>query len=72
MTATSSVLRQHAEQQYASELHALIASDTRQRPPRWKMSPWAVSTYLLGGQLENGVTISPKYIGNPRDRKSVV
>jgi len=43
MTATSSVLRQHAEQQYASELHALIASDTRQRPPRWKMSPWAVA-----------------------------
>ena len=66
MTATPSVLRQHAEQQYAGELEALIAFDTRQRPPRWKMSPWAVSTYLLGGQLENGVTISPKYIGNPR------
>jgi MoxR-like ATPase len=66
MTAPDSVLRQHAEQQYASELEALIALDTRQRPPRWKMSPWAVSTYLLGGQLENGVTISPKYIGNRR------
>jgi MoxR-like ATPase len=66
MTALDSVLRQHAEQQYASELEALIALDKRQRPPRWKMSPWAVSTYLLGGQLENGVTISPKYIGNPR------
>jgi hypothetical protein len=51
MTATSSVLRQHAEQQYADELEALIAIDTRQRPPRWKMSPWAVSTYLLGGKL---------------------
>ena len=66
MTALDSVLRQHAEQQYADELEALIAQDTRQRPPRWKMSPWAVSTYLLGGRLENGVTISPKYIGNPR------
>jgi MoxR-like ATPase len=66
MTALDSVLRQHAEQQYASELEALAALDTRQRPPRWKMSPWAVSTYLLGGQLENGVTISPKYIGNRR------
>jgi MoxR-like ATPase len=66
MTALDSVLRQHAEQQYASELEALTALDTRQRPPRWKMSPWAVSTYLLGGQLENGVTISPKYIGNRR------
>jgi len=66
MTALDSVLRQHAEQQYVDELEALIAQDTRQRPPRWKMSPWAVSTYLLGGRLENGVTISPKYIGNPR------
>ena len=66
MTALDSVLRQHAEQQYADELEALIAQDTRQRPPRWKMSPWAVSTYLLGGRLESGVTISPKYIGNPR------
>jgi MoxR-like ATPase len=66
MTAPSTVLRQHAEHQYAAELEALIASDTRQRPPRWKMSPWAVSTYLLGGKLDNGVEISPKYIGNPR------
>jgi len=66
MTALDSVLRQHAEQQYAGELDALIAADTRQRPPRWKMSPWAVSTYLLGGRLENGVAISAKYIGNPR------
>ncbi len=66
MTATSTVLRQHAETQYANELEALIACDRRQRPPRWKMSPWAVSTYLLGGKLDNGVEISPKYIGNPR------
>ncbi|GGY20765.1 AAA domain-containing protein [Massilia dura] len=66
MTALTTVLRQHAEDQYATELEALIASDTRQRPPRWKMSPWAVSTYLLGGKLENGVEISAKYIGNPR------
>ncbi|HEX8602076.1 MAG TPA: AAA family ATPase [Pseudoduganella sp.] len=66
MTALSTVLRQHAETQYATELEALIACDTRQRPPRWKMSPWAVATYLLGGKLDNGVEISAKYIGNPR------
>jgi MoxR-like ATPase len=63
---TNAALRQHAEQQYASELDALIASDTRQRPPRWRMSPWAVATYLLGGRLDNGMTVSAKYIGNPR------
>lgn len=66
MTALSTVLRQHAETQYANELEALIDCDVRQRPPRWKMSPWAVSTYVLGGKLDNGIEISPKYIGNPR------
>ncbi|MCC2958797.1 AAA family ATPase [Massilia sp. IC2-477] len=67
MTAsTTTVLRQHAEAQYAREIDALIAGDDRQRPPRWRMSPWAVATYLMGGRLENGVEISPKYIGNAR------
>ncbi len=60
------ILRAHAEQQYADELQALADTDTRTRPPNWKLSPWAVSTYLLGGTLENGVEISPKYIGNRR------
>jgi MoxR-like ATPase len=60
------VLRQHAEQQFAEELAALAKADTRNRPPSWKMSPWAVSTYLLGGKLDNGFVVSPKYIGNRR------
>ncbi|BBB63498.1 ATPase [Undibacterium sp. KW1] len=66
MSTHDSILRQHAEEQYANELEALAAVDTRQRPPRWKLSPWAVATYLLGGTLDNGVVISPKYIGNAR------
>jgi MoxR-like ATPase len=60
------VLRQHAEQQYAEELAELKKIDTRQRPPNWQLSPWAVRTYLMGGTLDNGFTITPKYIGNPR------
>src|SRR5262249_51362560 len=36
------------------------------RPPRWKLSPWAVKTYLLGGTLDNGFEVGPKYIGNER------
>lgn len=60
------VLRQHAEHQYAHELAALAESDRAPRPPQWALSPWAVATYLLGGKLENGVEISPKYIGNRR------
>jgi MoxR-like ATPase len=63
-TATS--LRAHAEQQFADELKVLAKVDKRQRPPNWKLSPWAVATYLLGGQLDNGFTVSPKYIGNRR------
>ncbi len=60
------VLRRHAEELYQEELAELAKQDDRQRPPNWKLSPWAVRTYLLGGQLANGFMVSPKYIGNPR------
>ena len=62
----SAVLREHVEEQFAEELQELAKSDTRARPPNWKMSPWAVATYLLGGELENGFRVSPKYIGSRR------
>jgi MoxR-like ATPase len=65
-TELKAVLRQHAEEQYAEELAELAKIDTRQRPPNWKLSPWAVRTYLMGDTLPNGFVISPKYIGNPR------
>src|SRR5258706_3005722 len=60
------VLRQHAEQQFAAELAALARSDTRARPPRWKLSPWAVAEYLLGGMIPDGTLTTPKYIGQRR------
>lgn len=63
---TDQVLRAHAEQAYAHELTALAQADDRPRPPRWKLSPWAVSTYLLGGTLPDGTVITPKYIGSRR------
>ncbi len=62
----SAILRQHAEQQYAEELAELARVDDRQRPPNWSLSPWAVRTYLLGGKLDSGFVVSPKYIGNAR------
>ncbi len=62
----SAILRQHAEQQYAEELAELARGDDRQRPPNWSLSPWAVRTYLLGGKLDSGFVVSPKYIGNAR------
>ena len=62
----NAVLRRHAEQEYAEELEELAKADDRQRPPNWKLSPWAVKTYLMGGKLSNGFEILPKYVGNGR------
>lgn len=63
---TTELLRQHAEQEFAEELEMLTRADDRTRPPNWNLSPWAVATYLLGGKLKDGFTISPKYIGHRR------
>ena len=60
------VLRPHAEQAFAAELAALVMADDRPRPPSWRLSPWAVVTYLLGGTLPDGTVISPKYVGPRR------
>jgi len=62
----TTILREHAEQQYAAELEALARHDERPRPPRWRLSPWAVAMYLLGGRLPDGTEITPKYIGSRR------
>jgi MoxR-like ATPase len=62
----STILREHAEQQYAEELAELAKRDTRQRPPNWKLSPWAVATYLMGETFDDGFTVAPKYIGSRR------
>jgi MoxR-like ATPase len=64
--ADPNVLRAHAEQAFAAELDALARTDERRRPPGWRMSPWAVVTYLLGGRLDDGTEITPKYIGQRR------
>jgi len=63
---TTELLRAHAEDEYAAELAALAATDDRPRPPRWRLSPWAVATYLLGGELDDGTVVSPKYLGSRR------
>jgi MoxR-like ATPase len=63
---STTVLRQHAETAFAAELAALAAHDERPRPPRWKLSPWAVTDYLLGTALADGTLITPKYVGDRR------
>ncbi len=60
------VLRPHAEIAFADELKKLKKNDTRQKPTNWQLSPWAVVTYLMGGTLDDGTVIEPKYFGNRR------
>lgn len=64
--AATAVLRRHAEDEFAAELAALAATDDRPRPPNWRLSPWAVTTYILGGGLPDGTVITPKYLGQRR------
>jgi MoxR-like ATPase len=65
VTEATAVLRPHAEQQFATELTALASIDDRPRPANWRLSPWAVVTYLLGGTAGDTV-ITPKYVGSRR------
>ena len=63
--SATAVLREHAEYQFRAETRCFAQEDDKPRPPNWKLSPWAVCTYLLGGKV-GGVAITPKYIGNRR------
>src|SRR5436190_21325763 len=60
------VLRAHAEQARADELDALARLDEKQRPGGWRLSPWAVVTFVMGGRLDDGTEITAKYIGDRR------
>ena len=60
------ILRAHVEQGRADELQAIERADDRQRPPGWRLSPWAVVAFVMGGRLDDGTEIVPKYIGDRR------
>ena len=66
VSKNTGLLREHAENQFTEELEELGKVDKRQRPPNWRLSPWAVMTYLMGGKLDSGFEVSPKYIGDKR------
>lgn len=63
---TDNLLRPHAEAAYAAELEALARHDQHPRPEGWRLSPRAVVTYLMGGELPDGTPIAPKYYGRRR------
>lgn len=70
--APAAVQHRPAELTYADELAALAKLDDRPRPPRWKLSPRAVATYVLGGELPDGTRIRPKYVGKRKLVESAI
>ncbi len=60
------ILRPQVEVLYQKELEVLKSLDDKPKPPNWALSPWAVVTFLLGGKLDKGVEIEPKYFGDRR------
>ncbi|MBK8442639.1 MAG: AAA family ATPase [Sphingobacteriales bacterium] len=60
------ILRAAAEHTFSHEIEELKRHDRHNKPAQWQLSPQAVLTYLMGGKLNNGFEISPKYIGNKR------
>lgn len=63
---SQSILRQAAETEFAQEIEEIRKQDKHTRPENWLLSPHAVVTYLMGGTLDNGFMVMPKYIGNRR------
>ena len=61
-----SLLRNHAEAEFAEELEEIKKQDSSEIPENWQMTPQAVVLYLMGGKLNNGFQITPKYIGDRR------
>ena len=66
MAESPQIIRPHAEEAYQHELEALQKNETHPVPPQWKISPWGVVTYILGGKLADGTEIEPKYFGDQR------
>ena len=62
----NNILRRSAEELYKSEIEELQKEDKYPKPENWELSPQAVLQYLMGGTLQNGFYVSPKYIGNKR------
>lgn len=62
----TNILRPTAEVLFKEELKALQKIDKKTRPENWLLSPWAVVQFLLGGTVEGGIEIEPKYFGNRR------
>lgn len=64
--AKKNILRQHAENLFAKEIEALKKADDGFKPDNWQLSPKMVVLYILGGELEGGTLITPKYFGQKK------
>lgn len=63
MNNSPTLLRQKTETTYKEELDWLRKHDKEHKPANWQLSPRAVLTFIMGGEVE-GETIAPKYIGH--------
>ena len=61
-----SILRPSAEVLFEEELTALSSADSSERPARWRLSPKAVRTFLLGsrGEKVGKIEITQKFFGD--------
>lgn len=60
---SAAVLQQKLETELKEELEVLAKNDKGLKPPQWLLSPRAIYTFLMGGEIEGNI-ISPKYIGD--------
>ena len=51
MGKTEQLIRPHVEVEFQEELAILLKADNKVKPPNWILSPWAVSTYIMGGKV---------------------
>lgn len=65
LNGVGGILRAPAETLYAGEIEALIAQDSYEKPPGWRMSARAVYAYICGGKAGK-LDVTPKYIGHSR------
>ena len=61
-----SIIRLHAEREFAEELAAIREEDSYPKPENWLVSPRMARLYILGGKTPRGKEIVPKYVGDPK------
>jgi MoxR-like ATPase len=62
----TNIIKRSAEEEFQNELEQIKLIDRFKKPENWIISPQMVINYIMGGKLENGFVVSPKYFGDRR------